>query len=193
MDSPLIPPTVQDLVRCLRSPDVDTRGNAWQHAGFLSAPAIPALAPLLDDPELEVARSAKRALFEIVRLAGRPGAEAEARAVEAGLLEAYPGILSAQGRRDVIWMCSEIGDTATVGFLAAQLSDPEVREDARCALMRVPGEKSLAALEQAHQAAAGDFRDALAEALVHRGKAVPGFESRKLKPTKPTSVGISPA
>lgn len=192
MQANLVPPTVDALVEGLRHPDADIRGNAWQNAGPLSAPAVPRVMALMDDPEPETARAARRALYEIVRLAGRPGADAEALAVESGLLAASRRLVQLQARRDVLWMLSEIGQAAAVRHLAALLTDADLREDARCALMRIPGDASLAALQQAHDAATDAFRDALAEALVHRGQDVPGFQSRKLKPTKTTTVGSSP-
>ena len=192
MNPQLVPPSVDELVRRLREGDVNTRGDAWQNAGPLGAPAVPKVAPLMNEAEPELVRSARRALLEIVRHAGRPGAEPDARAVEARLIEALPKLTGAQARRDLLWMLSEIGAAPSIKLLSGLLTDPDLREDARCALMRIPGDESLTVLTTAHAAANGDFKDALAEALSHRGRAVPGWQSRKLKPTKSTAVGTGP-
>lgn len=172
---------VQELIRRLREGDDDTRGDAWQKAGPLGAPAVGPLSDLLTHVDFEVARSAKRALWKIVRHAGRPGAESEAQAVEQALLPLL-GHYEAAVRREVLWMLSEIGGEGSVGPIARLLHDHEVRDDARCALQRIPGSKATAALQQAMETAPQDFRYHLAEALRQRGIHVEGYPSRKLEP-----------
>jgi len=75
-----------DLVERLKSEDEEVRGDAWQNAGPAGAAAIAPVATLWTDPDFEVVRSAKRAVWNIVRHAGRPGAGKEAKAVEAALV-----------------------------------------------------------------------------------------------------------
>lgn len=141
--------------------------------------------------EMEPARAARRALWKIVRHAGRPGAGAERRAVVAELL----GLLG-QGhnavRRETIWMLSEIGGDEAVPSLASLLSNRELREDARAALQRIPGEKSLAALKSALATVSADFRPAIAVSLRVRGQPVRGEKDLKLVPTRPTRVKPRP-
>lgn len=172
---------IRELIRRLREGDDDTRGDAWQNAGPLGAPAIGPLSDLLTHVDFEVARSAKRAMWKIVRHAGRPGAEAEARAVEQALLPLL-GHYDAAVRREVLWMLSEIGGEASVGPIARLLGDHEVRDDARCALQRIPGAAATAALQQAMETAPQEFRYHLAEALRKRGVRVEGYPSKKLEP-----------
>lgn len=175
--------SVTDLVARIQSTDDKVRGPAWQGAGPVGAPAVKPLAAVMTDPDFEISRSARRALYKIVRYAGRPGAKKEARAVEKELilLLQHPAV---PVRREVLWMLSEIGDAYAVAPMAALLTDKEVREDARCALMRLPGRKATAALKSAFAGASEDFKPALAESLRARGEKVNGYPSQKLVPTR---------
>jgi hypothetical protein len=82
-------------------------------------------------------------------------------------------------------MLSEIGGDDAVAPMAALLTDKDVREDARCALMRLPGRKATAALKSAFDRAPEEFKFALAESLRARGEKVNGYPSQKLVPTRP--------
>ena len=85
-------------------------------------------------------------------------------------------------------MLSEIGTDDAIAPMAALLTDKEVREDARCALMRIPGSKTTKALKSAFASAPEDFKSALAESLRKLGEKVTGYPSLRLVPTKPTTV-----
>ena len=176
------------LVARLKNPDASVRGPAWQGAGAAGAEAIRPVAALLASPDFETVRSAKRALWKITRHAGRPGAEAGRAAVQAELILLL-GEGSAAARCEALGMLSEIGDTRAVGPMAALLSGPETREEARRALMRIPGPEAPAALRGALETAPEAFRFALAESLRQRGETVPGYPSQKRVPSKPTAVG----
>jgi HEAT repeat protein len=183
--------SVDELIAAIKSKDDKVRGPAWQGAGACGAPAVQPLAGVMTDPEFELARSAKRAMWVIVRHAGRPGAEAERKAVQAALLP----LLKDQPvpiRREGLWMLSEIGDAEAITPMAALLTDAEVREDARCALTRLPNPEATKAIETAFKTAPEDFKSALAESLRARGVAVAGYPSQKLKPTKETSLRATP-
>lgn len=181
------PQALDTLIANLKNQDDKVRGPAWQGAGKEGAPAVRPLAALMSDPDFETARCAKRALHRIVRYAARPGAAKEARAVEKELLAALGG-QPAQARRDFLWMLSEIGGDAAVAALAPLLEDPEVREDARCVLLRIPGRKATAALRKAFATAPEEFKFALADALRERGEKVAGYPTKKLTPVKQTTV-----
>ena len=68
-------PAPARLVEQLRSADDNVRGTAWQQAGPAGAQAVGPVAALMTDPDFEVARSAKRALWSETSAAsiGRPG------------------------------------------------------------------------------------------------------------------------
>lgn len=178
---------VADLVAKIKSTDDKVRGPAWQNAGPVGAPAVVPLGEVMTHADFEIARSARRAIERIVRHAGRPGADAERKAVAAELVKllahANPIV-----RRHAVWMLSEIGDDPAVEPMAALLNDAEVREDARCALERLPGRAATVALRQALATAPEQFKYALAHSLRVRGEQVDGYPSQKLVPTKQTGV-----
>lgn len=178
---------VDDLIAKIKSTDDAVRGPAWQGAGPCGAPAVITLGSLMLHADFEIARAAKRALWKIVRHAGRPGAAKEAEAVATKLIAL---LLRKRGasRREALWMLSEIGGNDAVVPMAALLSDKDAREDARCALMRLPGRKVTTALKSAFASAPEEFKFALAESLRQRGEKVKGYPSQKLVPTRQTSV-----
>jgi len=179
--------SVDDLLTRIRDPDENIAGPACQGAGPYGAAAIKPLVALMADSDFEIGRKAKRAVYWIVRYAGRPGATQEAGAVEAELIPLLQSGPS-QVRRDLAWMLSEIGGTRSIPPLAALLSDKDVREDARCALTRHPNPEAVTALKAAFGTAPEDFKYALVESLRQRGEKVEGYPSRKLVPTGQTTV-----
>lgn len=187
---PLQANTVEQLIARIKDNNDQVRGQAWQSAGPLGAAAIEPLARLSVDPssELEVARSARRAMWSIVRYAGRPGAQAEKKSVATALAALLAHHWPVALRRDVLWMLSEIADDEAVPSVASLLKHPELREDARCCLQRIPGNLAVEALRAGLAAAEGDFQSALAESLRARGVQVADLPSKKLVPTKQTSV-----
>lgn len=178
-------PPLSHLLERIQSADVQVRGAAWQSAAPYGAPAVRPLAELaLTHPDFEVVRAAQRALWKIVRHAGRPKADAERKAVEAELIQLL-NQGNADVRREFVWMLSEIGRNASVQPLAALLQDTDLREDARAALQRIPTRQALAALKAALKTVPADYRPALAVSLRARGQTVKGYPSQKLVPTRP--------
>ena len=179
--------SVGEWIMRLKSTDLEVNTAACQSAPQLGAAAVKPLADLLADSEFELARRARRALYRIVRHAGRPGAAAEARAVEAELV-ALLGSGPVQPRRDLLWMLSEIGTALAVAPMAALLMDKDLREDARCALTRMPLPAAARALKSAFAKVPEDFKYALAESLRVHGQQVEAYPSRKLVPSAQTTV-----
>lgn len=175
------------LIAAIQDDDDNVRGSAWQEAAPAGAPAIQPLATLLHHKNFEVARSAQRAVQRIVRHAGRPGAESEAKAVEQELLELLTN-RSAIIRREALGWLSELGGDTAVAPMAKLLKDPECREEARCALLRLPSAGVSVVLRDAIAHAPESFRFALADALRRRGEQVEGYPSQKLTPTRSTAV-----
>ena len=180
--------SIDKLITDLQSADDAIRGAAWQGAATSGAAAVKPLAGLMAHQDFEIARAAKRALWMIVRYVGRPKAEEEGKAVQVELIFVLH-TAPASVRRDVVWMLSEIGDEMAIQPLAALLTEAEVREDARCALERIPSSKAVRALEQALKTGPEEFRPALANSLRVRGRKVAGYPSLKLVPTNQTTVG----
>jgi hypothetical protein len=135
-----------ELIGKIKDSRAEARTKAWIGAGPAFATAVNALAEVMTDKDMEVARAAKRALWQIVHYTGRPGADKERQAVAdklAGLLgDGQPVAV----RREVLWMLSEIGRKKAVEPIAALLTNKELREDARMVLERIPDKSSVAAL-----------------------------------------------
>ena len=184
-NSPMNP---NDLIAKLRSPNADERAQAWYNAGPAGAAAVPALVPLLEDPDLEVARCASRALARLVAHAGRPGAEVERRSMAAALIKQLRGSRSKTVRHEVLALLPAVGGDDSVKPIAALLSDPESREDARAALEWLPSPSAMPALKAALQKAPADFKPSLAASLRARGLAVGDVPDGRLTPVKPTRV-----
>jgi HEAT repeat protein len=183
--------TVDTLIAKLKDKDDKVRAAAWQAAGKVGAAAMSALATLAKDGAMEVSRSAVRAMWAIVRYAGRPGADGERKAT----VDALINVLTDEGnaiqlRRDAAWMLSEIVRDDEIGVDGAVqgLANPDLREDIRAALQRIGGDNAIAALKAGLEAAPADYKPAIAASLRARGVDVPGVADVKLKPTKQTSV-----
>ncbi len=179
---------VYNLMSGIRDDDAKVRTKAWQSAGEVGAAAVKPLAGVMTNKDLEVARAAKRGLWQIVRHVGRPGAGNTKREVADRLVELLGDDQPVSVRREVLWMLSEIGGRNSIEPIAALLSDRELREDARMALQRIPSRTALAALKAALEAAPDDFKLNIAQSLRQRGEKVPGLDCVKLIPTKNTNV-----
>ena len=180
--------TLNTLIENIQSTTDAVRAAARDDAGPVGAPAVLPLAKIAAGGDLEVARAANRAIQNIVYYAGRPGAEDEAKAVAAELLKLLGDSQPLQLRRDVLWMTWQIGGEEAVEPVAALLANAELREDARMALERLPGEKATAVLQAALASAAAAEKPALAHSLRVRGVETPGVPDMRLMPTKETSV-----
>lgn len=180
--------TTDELISKIKSSDEKVRTAAWLEAGQLGADAVTPLAAVTTDKDLEVARAAQRAMWQIVRYTGRSGADGEKKAVVEKLLLLLGDGRPAALRRDVLWMLSEIAGDEAVAPIAALLTNQELREDARMALQRIPGEKSLEALKAGLATVPGDFKINIASSLRTRGVEVPGLPCQKPVPTKKTTV-----
>jgi hypothetical protein len=104
---------------------------------------------LLAADDFELARRARRALYVIVRNATRLGTGRAATTVEMELGAGLQDCTATSARRQLLWMLSEIGYDRSVPIVAHFLTDTELREDARCVLIRIPSKKAIAALRAA--------------------------------------------
>ncbi len=180
----------EELVRALSDKNEATSAAACEGAPEYGSTAIQPLAAAMAGPDFEVARRCKRALARIVHHAGRPGAQTEATAVETALVSLLPATdkIPQQIRRELLWMLSEIGTVSSVQPIAGLLADKDLREDARCVLIRMPFPEAASSLKAALHSAPEEFKPALADALRARGEKLAEYPSRKLTPTAKTSV-----
>lgn len=199
--------TLEQLIAKIKDRDGKVRAAAWLSAGPVGAAAVKPLAALMAEMQaeapgagkeesayrLEVGRAAKHALWAIVRHAGRPGADDEKRPVVDRLCGLLGGGQPAAVQREVLWMLSEIGGDGAVDairWIPGILENKEIREDARCAVERIPTDSATQALLEGLEASGDDFRLALAQSLRLRGVDVDKkrYPPQKLVPTKQTEV-----
>jgi len=179
---------VDELIAGIKSDSDKERTEAWQSAGEVGAPAVKPLAKVMTDDNLEVARAAKRAMWKIVRHTGRPKANKERRAVEKELIGLLGRGQPVAVRREVLWMLSEIGARISIKPIAGLMRNKNLREDARMALERIPGKRTVTTLKAAFEKAPEDFKPNIAQSLRKRGEEVTGYPCQKLVPTKKTDV-----
>jgi HEAT repeat protein len=165
------PLTVDALIAMIKDRNDKTRAEGWTRAGEVGAEAVKPLAAVMTsgDADREVALAARRALWRIVRHAGRPGGSQECAAllpaIYALLDDAWPEML----RRETLCMLSEIGGPESVSTIAGCLKSSELLEDARTALERIPGDDSLKALSEALSNVPAKYRNRIAQSLRVRG------------------------
>lgn len=181
---------VEKLMAGILGQDEAAGAAACEAAPECGASAVRPLAFEMGRQSFEISRRAKRALYKVVRHAARPGAEPEAAAVQTKLFGVLHNRLPlpVPVRREMVWLLSEIGAASAVPGIAELLTDKELKEDARCALTRMPFPEAVAALKKALETADETFRFALAHSLRARGEKVEGYPSRKLVPTAQTTV-----
>jgi HEAT repeat protein len=178
--------TLNELVKEIQSDKAEARTAAWQQAGTLGAAAVKPLAKLCTAENPEIRRAATRGLERIVRTVGVPGIQAGKLAVTRELLGLLGDSQPVTLRRDILWLLSEIGDAESVDIVAALLKQDALREDARMALERIPGDTSLGALRKALGSVPKAYRLNIAQSLRARGETVDPkkYPCQKLVPTK---------
>jgi len=123
--------TVNQLIAKIKDSHPEVRTEAWLGAGNVGAAAVRPLSKVMTDENLEVARAAKRALWQIVRHVGRPGAEEERKAVGTRLARLLGDKQPVPVRREVLWMLSEIGKAGVDGAGKVQAQHRAVAAAAR--------------------------------------------------------------
>ncbi|HZP83387.1 MAG TPA: HEAT repeat domain-containing protein [Chthonomonadaceae bacterium] len=156
------------FLEALKSPDAERRYAAWRGAGPMGAAAVAPIADLCASPDRGVAKAAKGALENIAHHAARPGAGKEARAVSTELLQVAQSRRPTATRAEALHLLGFTADSRAVPGIAPLLTDTAVRDEARMALERIPGNASLHALKQAAKTAPADFRPALEQSLHNR-------------------------
>jgi len=159
---------VQDLVAGITDASPEVRTAAWQGAGPAGAAGVSALGELTGADDPEVARCAIAGLGRIAYHAGRPGADEERPAVAAALCRLLTDSHPVEARREIVYLVSLVGGADEVPAVAALLQDPELADDARMALERIPGEASADALIAAIDMVPPGMQVRLIQSLAHR-------------------------
>jgi len=164
----ILEPTVQTLLADIRNGDPSIRARAVDQAPLVGVRAIGALAEVYSGGDPAAAKAAHEALRRIAHHAARPGAPAERRAATKELAALVGSRRPNALRVDAIYLLGFVGGTDAVAALAAQLSDPTLRDHARLALERIPDRAVDSALAKALQTAHPDFRPAIEQSLAVR-------------------------
>jgi aconitase B len=160
---------LQETLKQLKSEDMNDRYKAWDAAGPLGASAVKPLVAVSKMDNRTFGKAGKLALQNVVNYAGRPGAEDEAKAIAKELMQvaadpSNPRMI----RADALYFIGTIGGSAEIPGLAKLLQDRVIREEARQALERIPGDESLAALKTAATTGATDFHRNIQQSLYNR-------------------------
>jgi HEAT repeat protein len=173
-------PAVKALLDKVTSDRMEVRAAARSEAASVGAAAVEPLAALIDETRdgggadrqrREVALTARGALERIVHQAGREGAAEERRTTAAALARALGAARTAREKRELLHLMAFIGGDPEAPAAAKLLGDEDrqVREAARLALERIPGEGALAALVAAAKGAADDRRPDLIFSIGKKG------------------------
>lgn len=173
-------PQVRELLSQLQSSNLDLRWEAAVKAGPIGAEAVVPLEDLMGGEDRGVTKAATEALRRIAHYSARPGARKEAQAVARELLKLTDPKRPRFVRVEALYLLGCIGDEKVVPPLEKLLYDPQVREEARLALERIPGKSATNALRRALKKVPEDFRANLQQSLRHRQM-------------KPSTVGITPS
>jgi hypothetical protein len=181
--------TVDNLIAKIKDKSAKVRAEGRLSAGKVGAAAIKPLAAVTTsgDSVLEVARSAKRALWQIVYGYGKIEVEEQRKSIlnelQSLLTDDWPDAF----RREVLWMLSEIGDDSSVQSISEVLKVRRLIDDARCALQRIPGDASLSALKAALDSVPNGYKNNIAHALRARGvqSGLEKYPEENLTPPKP--------
>ncbi|MGC8744348.1 MAG: HEAT repeat domain-containing protein [Verrucomicrobiia bacterium] len=180
---------LNELLQKIKDADDKVRADAAEKLINRGPAAVQPLVNTMEDKNFEIARSAKRALWKMVRYSGKPGADSNREKICDQLFKALELKLSVQTKRELLWMLSEIGGDDAVSQISKYFNNNDLKEDARCCVERIPSEKAISALQTAFKKADEEFKYALAESLRARGVKIEGYQSKKLIPTRQTNIG----
>ena len=151
----------------IKAADAATRDAAWR--GMANPAAEVGMISDVAGSDNKAAAKAARGLLEaIAHRAARPGSRSEAQAVTKELLAVAQSNRPTPVRALALHLTGFTADGAAVPALAKLLAVPEVQDEARMALERIPGSAATNALKTAQKSAPSDFRPALAQSLRNR-------------------------
>ena len=142
------PAAVTDFIAKIKAPDAPTRYRAQKTAGPIGSAAIAPLSDLVGEADRPTAKAAKGALENIAHHAARPGAKPEARAVTLELLNVAQSPRPLPARAHALYLLGFTADGRASPALAKLLVSPDVEDEARMALQRIPGSAAAHALRQ---------------------------------------------
>ena len=159
--------TLVDLFNKIRSADPAARQAAWQTLGKLDA-AVGSLCDAMGSADKPIAKAAKYLLEAVVHRAARPEAATEALSVTKELVKVANSRQSVAVRGYAVHLTGFTAGHDAIYWIAPLLTPPDVQDEARMALERIPGSAATNALKNAMKTATPAFRAALAQSLANR-------------------------
>lgn len=165
MPAPAEEPDLEAFLEKIRSDVGAVRRSAWETAAPQGGLAVTPLALIASGDDRDAALAALRAMDAIAHGAG-PDAGTDRRGVAWALARAVSDPRTATPVKiHMLDLLGSVGEDPVVADLANLLEDETLREPARKALDRIPGDASAKALLSAAGKATGAWRDALVQTL----------------------------
>lgn len=144
------------------------RYPAWTTAEKFGAQVIVPLGERIEAADRSKFQDLKRAIERIVHNVGRPGADADRKAVAAEMCKLLVPDRSAKVKNEILDLLACIADDSNLAAIEPLLNDTAVREEACRAIQRVPGRTATELLEKHLEKAPADFQGRLLAALGQR-------------------------
>jgi hypothetical protein len=161
-------PAVGGLLTNIKHGDAAARSVAVSQSPLAGTSAILPLGKVYGGTDPAASKAAGDAIHKIVHNASRPGAPAERESAAQQLAQLIGGEQPRQVRADALKLLGFVGGPGQVSAVAELLHVPDVREDARLALERIPDPSAEAALKNAARTVSEEYRPALDQSLRHR-------------------------
>jgi hypothetical protein len=144
------------------------RYPAWITAEKYGAQVIVPLGERMEAADRSKFQDLKRAIERIVHNVGRPGADADRKAVAAEMCKLLVPDRSAKVKNEILDLLACIADDSNLAAMEPLLNDTAVREEACRAIQRVPGRAATEMLEKNLEKAPADFQARLLSAIGKR-------------------------
>lgn len=159
---------IDSIITAMTQGDDASKLQANIDAAELPADAVEQLAMIYNGEDRVRSKTAGEMLKMMTHHAARPGAKSEARKIT-GQLAKLTGNQSPKSMRILaLDMLGYVGGPEAIPVLSRQLSDPDVQDQARMALERIPSSAALTALRKAKSAVPADYRESIDLSLKHR-------------------------
>jgi HEAT repeat protein len=167
------------LLLAIQGQDKEARVAAIEKAPLVGTRAIVPLGGICSGPDRGAAKAAGEALRRVVHHTARPGATAERKAATTQLLRMTRKEWPRQQRVEALYLLGLVGGSESIPAIMEQMKDPDVNEEARMALERIPGAAATHALQRASRTATPNLRPAIEQALRHRAARMQEIGIRK--------------
>ncbi len=170
----------QEVLRNLASNDAEVRMSALRQASALDENHLADILALISQDDYEVSKTAKSALKVIVTTVGASQEPTKRQKVTEKLIELLQGDLSTETKREVLRALALIPDETNVPCLADFLRQPDLAEDAKAALERIPSDSATKTLLDYLPNASLELQRSILGSLKHKAPFTPPSELMEL-------------